>query len=92
MSIGIGEILLVLLICFFVVGPDDLPKVVRTLAKGYKKLRTAMKDITKTVEEDLGAEEIKDTSQEIKKVNSEFARAQEEVLRHALSSEDKAPK
>ena len=54
MSIGIGEILLVLVVGFVVVGPEDLPKVARGLAKIVKKLRNMMKDVTKSFEEEHG--------------------------------------
>ena len=36
MSIGIGEILLVLVVGFVVVGPEDLPKVARGWLKSPK--------------------------------------------------------
>ena len=53
MSIGIGEILLILVVGFVVVGPEDLPKVARGLAKCVKKIRSLMKDVTKSFEEEL---------------------------------------
>lgn len=88
MGIGIGEIILILIIGFLVVGPEDLPKVARTLAKWLKKIRSAMKDLTKTFEEEIKSEEIKATGHDIKTITSEFERVQQEVLRHATEVKD----
>ena len=71
MSIGIGEILLVLVVGFVVVGPEDLPKVARGLAKIVKKLRNMMKDVTKSFEEELELEELKKDTEGIKKMSDD---------------------
>ena len=83
MSIGFGEILLVLLVGFLVVGPNDLPKVARGLAKFIKKIRTVMKDVSKTFEDELEMEEIKESGQQLNKINTEFEKVQQDVLKHA---------
>ncbi len=47
MSLGLGEIIVILVIAYVVVGPEDLPKVARGLAKALRQLRrlcTGMKD------------------------------------------------
>lgn len=38
-NIGFSEMILILLVAFLVVGPRDLPKVARALARGLKRLR-----------------------------------------------------
>ena len=38
-SIGASELVLILVIAFVVVGPKDLPKVARALARAWKSLR-----------------------------------------------------
>ena len=43
-NIGIGEILIVLLVAFVIVGPDDLPRVARWLGRQFRKLRTLVRD------------------------------------------------
>lgn len=86
MSIGFGEILLILLISFLVVGPNDLPKVARGLAKLVKKTRLAMQDISKTFEDELEFEEVKKSSDQLQKINSEFEKVQQDVLKHANSA------
>jgi len=78
-----GEIIVVLIIGFLVVGPEDLPKVARTLAKCVKKIRSATKELTKSFEEEIAAEEIKEAGRDMKGLNAEFERVQQDVLRHA---------
>lgn len=84
MSIGIGEILMVLFVGFIVVGPEDLPKIARTIAKGVKKMRTMMKDVTKSFEEEIELEEIKKDTEGLRKVSEDFQKVQENVIKHAM--------
>ena len=44
-NIGVGEILIVLVVAFVIVGPDDLPRVARWLGRQVRKLRTLIRDI-----------------------------------------------
>ena len=69
-NIGFGELVLILLIAFLVVGPKDLPKVGRTLAKGVRELRKFMNDVKSSV--DLKDEEsyIKEVAQGIAETKS----------------------
>ena len=39
MNLGLGEVLLILLIAFVVVGPKDLPKIGRAIGKALRQLR-----------------------------------------------------
>lgn len=39
MSLGLGEIVVILVIAYVVVGPEDLPKIARMLAKVLRQLR-----------------------------------------------------
>lgn len=84
MSIGIGEILLVLFVGFVVVGPADLPKIARTIAKGVKKMRALMKDVTKSFEEEIELEEIKKDTESLHKMSEDFQKVQEDVIKHAM--------
>ena len=49
-NIGFGEILIVLLVAFVIVGPDDLPKVARWLGRQVRRLRTLIRDIKQETE------------------------------------------
>lgn len=80
LSVGIGEVLVILLVAFFVVGPEDLPKIARTLAIWVKKIRNTMKDLTASFENEISLEE---TKKSFSSVTSEVEKAQAEVLRQA---------
>ena len=84
MGIGLGEFVIVLLVAFSIVGPEDLPKVARTLARWVKAARKTMKDISGSFEEDLEQEDFiqakKSFETDFKQANSELARIQQQVL------------
>lgn len=44
-NIGLGELAVILIIAFVVVGPKDLPKVTRALAGGLRRLRGLAADL-----------------------------------------------
>lgn len=44
-SIGFSELLVILLIAFVVVGPEDLPKVAVWLAKLVRRFRSLLRDV-----------------------------------------------
>jgi len=62
LSIGFGELMVILCIAFFVVGPEDLPKVARTTARLVKKVRAFTREATEefTKDLDLDTKELKD--------------------------------
>jgi Tat protein translocase TatB subunit len=90
LSIGFGEIILILLIAFVVVGPEDLPKIAKTLASWIKKIRTMMREVNKSFESELGLDEIKVVKDEINNAKSDFQKAQEAVINHAKEAEKMA--
>ena len=47
-NIGLGELLIVLVVAFVIVGPDDLPRVARWLGRQVRRLRTLIRDIKAT--------------------------------------------
>lgn len=76
MSIGFGEILMILCVAFFVVGPKDMPKVAKTLARGVKKVRQMMQSVTEDFEDEL---QLEDAKKSISSANEEFKRVQDKV-------------
>lgn len=44
-NIGISELILILLVAFVIVGPQDLPKVARALGRGVRTLQSLMKQL-----------------------------------------------
>lgn len=51
-GIGIPELLVILIIAFVVVGPEKLPKLARSLGKGFYELRRATDGIREEFEND----------------------------------------
>lgn len=84
MSIGLGEIFVVLLVAFFVVGPEDLPKIARTLALWVKKIRTTMKELTTSFENEMELEKVK---KDVNTFSYEVEKAQQEVFKQAAEAE-----
>ena len=64
-NIGFSELILVLLIAFLVVGPQDLPKVARWLGRAVKKLRLLIREVKKETGWDDLEKEFKDTKTEV---------------------------
>lgn len=54
MSLGIGEILIILIIAYVIVGPKDMSKLARKIAKGLRDIRRLGADVKEDL--DLGGE------------------------------------
>lgn len=50
MSIGIGEIIIILIVAFVFVGPDNLPKIAKTFGKVVNKYKSTIKDVKKEMD------------------------------------------
>ena len=59
LNFGAGEIIVLLLIAFIVVGPEDLPKVAVAIAKAIKYVRLHMKEAMKALELEEEIKELK---------------------------------
>lgn len=64
-NIGFGELVVILLVAFLVVGPKDLPKLARTLAKGIRKLRRLMGELREAVTPQEEENYLKELSQSL---------------------------
>ena len=65
-NLGMMEILLVLAVAFLIVGPKDLPKVARWLARQLKNLKKLVREIKKETGWDEVAKEFKDVADDVK--------------------------
>ena len=65
-NLGMMEIVLVLAVAFLVVGPKDLPKVARWLARQIKSLRKVIREIKKETGWDEFAKEFRDVADDVK--------------------------
>lgn len=87
MGIGLGEFVIILLVSFVIVGPEDLPKVARTLARWIRTAKRSLKELGSTLDEDLHKEELAAAgtrlSNHVRKADLELERVQKQVLASA---------
>ena len=65
-NIGFLELIVVLLVAFLIVGPKDLPKVARWLARQIKAIRRMVNELKKDTGWDEFAKELKSAGDEVK--------------------------
>ena len=70
-NIGFSELIIILLVALIVVGPSDLPKVARAVAKLYKKAMRLWKEILAAINFEDEVDDIKNTKKEMEKVIKE---------------------
>jgi Tat protein translocase TatB subunit len=58
-NIGFPELLVIVVVALLVVGPQKLPDLAKSLAKGFAEFRKATEDVTETVKESLKADDLK---------------------------------
>ncbi len=66
-DIGWSEIALIGIVAIVVIGPKDMPKVMKQVGKFTRMARKVMRDFQSQVEEVVHAEEIKEFRQELEK-------------------------
>ena len=64
-SLGWMEISIILIVCVILVGPKELPVVIKTIKSVLLNLKGLSREFTKTVEEVTEFSEIKDIKKEI---------------------------
>ena len=75
MNIGFGELIMILLVAFLVVGPKDLPKVARWLGRQVRMIRRMIEELKKETGWDDMEREINQTAEEIKQTAKRIYRA-----------------
>ena len=58
-QIGFLELLIILLVGIFVIGPEKLPDFLKSLIKGFTKIQNKIFDFRTSIERDIGAEDLK---------------------------------
>ena len=53
MKLGIPEIIVILVVILFVIGPDKIPEFARKVAEGLKAFRSATSGVTKEIRENV---------------------------------------
>ena len=82
-DIGWQEIIILMLIALIVVGPKDLPRIVKTAGQWMGKARGYARDFQRTIEEAADATEIDSIKKEIDEANRELATARRDVAEGA---------
>ena len=78
-DIGWQELIILMLIALIVVGPKDLPRIVKTAGQWMGKARGYARDFQRTIEEAADATEIDAVKKEIDEANRELATARRDV-------------
>ena len=78
-DIGWQEIIILMLIALIVVGPKDLPRIVKTAGQWMGKARGYARDFQRTIEEAADATEIDAIKKEINEANKELTTASRDV-------------
>lgn len=93
MGLSIGEIIVILLVGFLVLGPDKLPEIGRTLGKtvnGFKKALNSsdinIKDEVDAIKKETG---YSDVSTKVKEKESQFKNELLDIKKDLLSGDDK---
>lgn len=96
-NIGVSELLVILLIAFLVVGPKDLPKVARALARFIRYLKTKWAEFLAESELDDTLKDFRTAGEDIKKAVKEVSpvedikQAREDVRAAVTLKEQPAP-
>jgi sec-independent protein translocase protein TatA len=71
-SLGMPELLLIMVIALLVFGPKKLPEVGRSLGKALREFKKTTEDIKGKFEEQINAEEFKDIQNDIKDIKKDL--------------------
>ena len=78
-DLGWQELIILMLIALIVVGPKDLPRIVKTAGQWMGKARGYARDFQRTIEEAADATEIDAIKKEIDEANRELSTARRDV-------------
>jgi len=66
-NMGSGELILILLVAFLIVGPKDLPKVARAIARAIRYIKAMFEEFKDETGLGEALEELKETERDLKK-------------------------
>ncbi|MCB9791901.1 MAG: hypothetical protein H6741_04165 [Alphaproteobacteria bacterium] len=88
LNIGLSEMLVVAILVIVFVGPDDLPRMMRTLGRNYAKLRRASEDLRRAFTLEVDRVESEKRAEEIRRRREELlARRRAQQAERAASQE-----
>jgi sec-independent protein translocase protein TatA len=76
-SLGMPELILILVIALIVFGPKKLPEVGRSLGKAMREFKRTTEEIKGKFEEQINAEEFKDIKNDLNDIKAEIKSATE---------------
>ncbi|GAA4922445.1 sec-independent protein translocase protein TatB [Stackebrandtia albiflava] len=86
-NLGAWEILLLILVALFIIGPERLPKMLKQLGKMVRKLRTMASDATADISREVGTDiDITDLNPKTFIRKHVLSEADEEALKNPLRS------
>lgn len=59
-GLGVGEILLILGLALIFIGPERLPDLARSLARGYAEFKRSFDEVKNSIEKDLRSTEVEE--------------------------------
>ncbi|MDR2167815.1 MAG: twin-arginine translocase TatA/TatE family subunit [Clostridiales bacterium] len=68
LNIGMMEFIILLLVAFVIVGPKDLPKVARFIARAVKYIKNVFKDVTAALNLEEEIKPLKEVSETVTEV------------------------
>jgi Tat protein translocase TatB subunit len=76
-GIGTSEILIILLIALLVLGPNEIPKLAKTLGRGMRELERAKNELKDSIQFDLEEKETREAKKPEETGNGEAAPEEE---------------
>ncbi len=77
-GIGTSEILIILLIALLVLGPNEIPKLAKTLGRGMRELERAKNELKDSIQFEIDEKETRESKAPEKTENEESAEDKEE--------------
>ncbi len=88
-NIGFGELVVILLIAFVVVGPKDIPKVARGVARALRELRKLMGEVRDAIDPKEEGAYLKELSQSLSEAKTSLDESNPiRIVKKELSSLD----
>lgn len=88
-GIGVTEILLILIVALVIVGPEKLPELAKTIAKGFNEFKRTSNDIKRTIDWDGEAEPTAKKSDEVESEPKPEAKVANEPIEKVVKPKKK---
>jgi Tat protein translocase TatB subunit len=85
-GIGTSEILIILLIALLVLGPNEIPKLAKTLGRGMRELERAKNELKDSIQFEIDEKEAREAKKPEETANDETAAEEESVVKNPTSN------